>query len=133
MAVESDIMAALYARLGQYTTHPTAWPNSKFTKPGNQRYIEPKFIPNSSDRIIDGPHRQYGLLQINVHWTKMQGESEPRAAAQTVAALFPCDDWIDGDNVRIRITDKPDIRDLMIDAAAPDVVLPIIVRWECGA
>lgn len=132
MAAESDIMAALFARLATYTALPIAWPNSTFTKPANFRYLEPKFIPNSSDRIISGPLRQYGLMQINVHWNKLQGEIAPREAAEAVAALFPCDDRV-GTDPRVRITNKPDIRDLIIDASAPDVMVPIIISWDCPA
>ncbi len=133
MAAESKIAAALFERLADYTAHPIALPNSKFDKPGNHRYVEPRFVPNSSERIIDGPHRQFGLLQINVHWSKNRGETEPRAAAEAVAALFPCDDKIPADGFRLRITDKPDLRDLIVDAKGPDVIVPIIIRWECRA
>lgn len=133
MADESKIAAALYARLKQYTAHPIAWPNETFSPPGDHRYVEPRFVPNSSDRIIDGPHRQFGLLQINVHWSKKRGEVEPRQAAEAVAALFSCDAKIPADGFRIRITEKPDVRDLIIDAKAPDAIVPIIIQWECRA
>ena len=134
MAAESDIAAALFARLAQYTAHPIAWPDTSFTKPSNFRYLEPKFVPNSSDRIIDGPHRQFGLFQVNVHWTKLRGEIEPRRAAETVAALFPCDDKIPGTgSLRVRIPAKPDVRDIIISNDMPDVVVPVMIQWECRA
>lgn len=132
MAAESAIMALLFARLAQHTAHPISWPNApSFTPPSDHRYLEAKFVPNSIDRIITGPFRQYGLFQVNAHWSKFRGEAEPRGLAEAVAALFPCDDKLTGGGLSVRLTDAPEVRDMIVGDA--DVMIPIMVRWECRA
>jgi len=136
MAAESDIADALFARLAQYTAHPIVPPNTDIPKPSDWRYLEPRFVPNVANRMFigsDDPHQLLGLFQINVHWSKLRGEIEPRLAAEAVAALFPCDLRLPAGDATVRVTKRADIREMIISNDMPDVIVPVIVSWEAYA
>lgn len=137
MAIETDIMAALFARVSSLVLAPAmpiAWPNVAYTPPANHRYLRVQFVPNVANRILidsDGPHQHLGLLQISVYWTKGQGEADARAKAAAVAAHFPCDLKLVSGSTTVRITKRPDVRDLIVEDAA--VQIPVMISWECWA
>lgn len=137
MAAEWEIMAALYARLASYVASPVlpvAWPNVAFTPPANQRYIRAAFVPNMAARALidsDGPHQHFGLLQVSVMWTKGQGEAAPRQIAGAIADHFPCDLKLRSGGLTVRITKRPDVRDLIVEDAA--IQIPVMIDWECWA
>jgi hypothetical protein len=137
MAAENEIMAALFARLASYVASPVlpvAWPNIAFTPPSNQRYLRAAFVPNLTNRALidsDGPHQHVGLLQVSVMWTKGAGETSPRLIAGAIADHFACDLKLRSGGLTVRITKRPDVRDLMIEEAA--IQIPVMVEWECWA
>lgn len=137
MAVESDIMQALFARVSSLVLTPAmpiAWPNVVFTPPANQRYLRVQFVPNIASRVLidsDGEHQHLGLLQVSVYWTKGAGESDVRARAAAVAAHFPCDLKLRSGGVTVRITKRADVRDLIVEDAA--VQIPVMVSFEAYA
>lgn len=137
MAIETDIMAALFARVSSLAltpAMPVAWPNVAYTPPANQRYLRVQFVPNVANRIVidsDGPHQHLGLLQLSVYGKKNNGEASVRADAAAIAAHFPCDLKLTSGDVTVRVTKRADVRDLIVEDAA--VQIPVIISWECWA
>jgi hypothetical protein len=141
MAIESDIMQALFDRVASFTpTMPIAYPNINFTptSSGNPARLTPylrlQFVPNVANRLLigsDDPHQHLGLLQVSVYWAKGQGERLPRERAAAVAAHFPCDLKLRSGAVTVRIAKRPDVRDLIIEDAA--VQIPVMVSFEAYA
>lgn len=132
MAVESDIFAALMARVASLAltpAMPVAYPNVTYTPPAAQRYLEVKFVPNDNDRFgMSTTHRIFGLLQFNVHGKKGTGEAAARTDAAAVAGHFPCDLELESGATRLRITSRPAVRDMIVEDAS--VFIPILVSWE---
>lgn len=137
MAAESEIMAALFARVASFVASPAlpvAWPYVAFTPPANQRYLRVEFVPNMAARALidsDGPHQHVGLLQASVYWTKGAGETAPRAVAAALADHFPCDLKLRSGGLTVRITKRPDVRDMIVEDTA--IQIPVMVDWECWA
>jgi hypothetical protein len=140
MAIETDIMAALFARVSTIVLAPVlpatsiAWPNVTFTPPANQRYLRVQFVPNVANRLLidsEGPHQHLGLLQLSIYGKKNTGEAAVRAEAAAVAAHFPCDLKLYSGAVGVRITKRPDVRDLIFEDAA--VQIPVMIAWEVYA
>lgn len=137
MAIESEIMAALFAQVESLALSPAmpiAWPNRPFTPPADHRYLRVQFVPNMANRITidsDGPHQHLGLLQVSVYWTKGEGERVPRAVAADIAAHFPCDLRLASGGLFVRITKRPDVSDMIVEDAA--IQIPTIVSWEVFA
>jgi hypothetical protein len=135
MAIETDIMAALFARVSSFApAMPIAWPNLTFTPPANQRYLRVQYVPNVANRVMigsDDPHQHLGLLQLSVYGKKNNGEAAVRADAAAVAAHFPCDLKLYSGAAAVRITKRPDVRDLIVEDAA--VQIPVIIAWEAYA
>lgn len=137
MAIETDIMAALFARVSSLVLTPAmpiAWPNIAYVPPANHRYLRVQFVPNVANRILidsDGPHQHLGLLQLSVYWTKGQGEADVRGKAAAVAAHFPCDLKLYSGVTAVRITKRADVRDLIVEDAA--VQIPVMVSFEAYA
>ncbi len=131
-------MELLFARLGSFVANPVlpiAWPNvGTFTPPADHRYLRVQFVPNMANRITidsDGPHQHVGLLQVSVYWTKGQGEADPRAVAAAVASHFPADLRLNSGSLSVRISKRPDVRDMIVEDAA--VQLPVMIQFECYA
>lgn len=137
MATETDIMAALFARLSTFAASPAlpvAWPNIAFSPPADQRYLRVVFVPNAVNRLLigsAGPHQHLGLLQVDVMWTKGVGEAGPRGVAGAIAAHFPCDLRVSAGALRVRIAKRPEVRDLIVGDAR--VQIPVMVEWEAFA
>lgn len=130
-------MAALFGRLAAFTAVPAlpvSWPNVTFSPPASQKYLRVVFVPNTTNRALidsDGPHQHLGLLQVSVYWAKGQGEASPRAVAAAIADHFPTDLRLGSGGISVRITKRPDVRDLIVEDAA--IQIPVIVAWECWA
>src|SRR5688572_8371821 len=94
--VEGAIEQVLSVRLASLVlspVHPIAVPNVTFTKPNDNRYLEVKFVPNATTRILidsAGPHQRLGFLQVNVRDGLNKG-SRITDVAGLVAAYFPSD------------------------------------------
>lgn len=138
MATESDIFAALMARVGSLVLAPAlpasaiAWPNVTFTPPATARYLDPKFVPNAADRFgISTTHQIYGLLQLNIHGKKNTGEAGARADAAAIVAHFPCDLELTSGTTKVRITSRPEARDMIVADAS--IFIPVMVAWEVFA
>lgn len=140
MAAESDIMAALFARVSSLVLSPAlpasaiAWPNVTFTLPASKRYLRVQFVPNVANRVTidsDGPHQHLGLLQLSMYAKKNTGEETVRADAAAIAALFPADLKLYSGGTTVRITKRPDVRDLIVEDA--EVQIPVMVSFEAYA
>ena len=135
MIVETEIMMALYARLSALTLSPPmpiAEPNVAFTPPADHRHLRVQFVPNIANRLLidcDGPHQHLGLLQVSVYWSRGAGEKDAREVAAAVAAHFPCDLKLASGGVTVRISKRPDVRDMIVETAA--IQIPVMVSWEC--
>lgn len=134
MAVETDIMEALFTRLEALVLSPAlpvAWPNLAFDPPADQRYLRVQFVPNLNIRLLidsDGPHQHLGLLQVSVYWTKGEGEAGAREVAGDVAAHFAADLRLTAGGISVRITKNADARDMIVEDAA--VQVPVMISWE---
>lgn len=138
-SIEALIQEALFTRLSSLVLSPVlpiAWPNVKFTPPANQKYLRAVFVPNEASRFLidsDGEHQHVGLLQVSVYWTKIAvgGDQPAREVAALVAAHFTADLKLNSGSVIVRITKRPDVRDLIIEDAA--VQIPVMIDWEVYA
>ncbi|MBU1306331.1 MAG: DUF4128 domain-containing protein [Alphaproteobacteria bacterium] len=137
--VEGAIQEAMLARAASLVLSPVhivAWPNVNFTKPSSNRYLEVKFVPNTTTRFLidsSGPHQRMGFLQINIRDALSQG---PRIVdvAGAVAAHFPADLVLSHAlGLTVRITAAPEVNDMMVETNPPGVVVPIMIPWECFA
>lgn len=137
MTAETLIMEALFARLSTLVlapVHPVAWPNIAFTPPADHRYLRVQYVPNLTNRVLidsDGPHQMLGLMQVSVYDEKGKGESRAREMAGLVAEHFPTDLKLHSAPITVRMTKRPDVRDLIVEDAA--VQIPVMVEWECWA
>jgi hypothetical protein len=141
MAIETDIMAALFARVSSFApAMPIAWPNVLFTPTSSgsparlNPYLRVQFVPNTANRVLigsDDPHQHVGLLQLSVYWAKGVGEADARARAAAVAAHFPCDYVLISGAAAVRITKRPDVRDMIVEDAA--IQIPVMIDWEVYA
>lgn len=136
---EGAIQKALLDRLETLVltpAHPVAWPNVKFTKPSDNRYLEARFIPNGAERVFIGstePHKRIGFLQVNVRDGIDQG---PRVVetAGLVAAHFVADLRLSADlDLSVRIISAPDVNDMIVERAPPGVLVPVLIPFECWA
>lgn len=136
-SIEGRIAEALFGRLQSLVFAPplpVLMPNDQEKPPKDHRYLRAQFVPNVANRVLigsDDPHQHLGLLQVSVYWTKGRGEVEPRDIAGAVAAHFPCDLKLAAGSTSVRITKRPDVRDLIVEDAA--VQIPVIIAWECWA
>lgn len=137
MTIEASIMAALFTRLQALVLSPAmpiAWPNVAYTPPADQRYLRVQFVPNVAKRLTipsDGPHQHLGLMQVSVYWTKNAGEAAPREIAGKIAGWFACDLKLRSGTVAVRITKRPDVRDMIVEDAA--IQIPVMIAWEVFA
>lgn len=137
--VEGAIMEALFARLAALVlapVHPVSWPNLNFTKPTNNRFLEAKFVPNTTNRITidsDGPHQRIGFLQVNVRDALNTG-SRATDIAGLVSAHFPADLRLHhAFGPSVWITAEADVGDLMVEATPPGVLVPVLIPWSVWA
>lgn len=138
VTVEGAIQEALLARLATLVlnpVHPIAWPNNNFTKPTDNRFLEARFVPNATNRILisSGPHQRLGFLQINVRDGLNKG---PRITeiAGLVAEHFPADLRLHhATGVSVRISAASEVGSMLVESNPPGVVVPILIPWECFA
>lgn len=138
MATETDILAALMARVSGLVLSPAlpasaiAWPNVTFTPPATQRYLEARFVPNINSRFgISTTHQMLGLLQLNIHGKKNTGEVRVRTDAAAIVAHFPADLELSNAATKVRITTRPEARDMIVADAS--VFIPVMIPWESFA
>lgn len=134
-SVETSIMAALFKRVSAFPTPlPIAWPNKKFDRPGDGKYLRVSFIPNTALRLLissTGKHRHIGILQVSVLWPQNDGEEAAREIAAAVAAWFPCDLPMTSGEVNARVTKRPDAGPLMVEDSG--VMIPVTISYEAFA
>ena len=137
--VEGAIEQVLSVRLGSLVlspVHPIAVPNTNFTKPTSHRYLEARFVPNATDRILvdgDGPHQRIGFLQVNVR-DKINTGSRITDIAGIVAAHFPADLALHhATGIKVRITAAAEVNAMIVESSPPGVMVPILIPWECLA
>lgn len=136
---EGAIKEVLFARLATLVlapVHSVAWPNLSFTPPAGGRYLEPRFIPNSVNRLIidtDGPHRRLGFLQVNVRDALNQGTRIDDIAG-AVADHFPADLRLHhAIGLSVRITADPSPSPMLVENNPPGVLVPVLIPFECWA
>lgn len=139
ITTEGAIQEALLTRLAALVlapVHPVAWPNNSFTPPNGNRYLEARFVPNTTSRLLidsDGPHQRLGFLQVNVRDALNQG-TRILDIAGAVAAHFPCDlTLFHSLGLSVRITADADVGAMMVETTTPGVVVPVLISFECWA
>lgn len=76
--------------------------------------------------------RSFGvMLQLNIHGQKGAGEAGVRADAAAIVAHFPADLELTNAATKVRITARPEARDMIVADAS--VFIPVMIRWECFA
>lgn len=137
--VEGAIEQVLSVRLASLVlspAHPIAVPNVNFTKPNDNRYLEAKFVPNATNRILIGstdPHQRIGFLQVNVRDGLNKG-SRITDIAGLVAAHFPADLRLHhATGISVRISAAAEVGSMLVESNPPGVVVPILIPWECFA
>ncbi len=139
VTAEAAIMEALFARLATLTltpVHPIAWPNLSFSKPGSNRYLEARFVPNTVTRRFIGsgdPQQHIGFLQVNVRDGQNQG-SRVVETAGLVAAHFSTDLQLPhATGVSVRITSKPEVAAPIVENNPAGILVPVMIPYECWA
>lgn len=137
VTVEGAIEQVLSVRLATLVlspAHPIAVPNKNFTKPNDNRYLEAKFVPNATNRILIGstdPHQRIGFLQVNVR-DKLNTGSRVTDIAGLVAAHFPADLKLHhATGIMVRITAAPEVNGMITETSPPGVMVPILIPYEC--
>lgn len=85
---------------------PIAWPNLAFTPQIGQAYLEPRFLPNVTDRAGAGTNaarRHRGLFQVTCFGTENTGSAPSSEVADAIIEHFGPDVVIDRNGVRVRI------------------------------
>ena len=136
---EGAIEQVLSVRLSSLVlspVHPISAPNITFTKPIDNRYLEAKFVPNATNRVLidsDGPHQRIGFLQVNVR-DKLNSGVRVTDIAGIVAAHFPADlKLTHATGIRVRITADPDVGGMLVETTTPGVMVPVLIPYECWA
>lgn len=131
-----QVLSVRLASLALSPVHPIAVPNVNFTKPNDNRYLEAKFVPNATNRILIGstdPHQRIGFLQVNVRDGLNKG-SRITDIAGLVAAHFPADLKLHhSTGITVRITAEAEVNAMMTETAPPGVMVPILIPYECLA
>lgn len=135
--VEGKIHDALYNRCVVMATAlqlPLSWRGYEFTPPASGQWVRCEFFPNVSNRITigsDDPDQNIGLLQIAVHYPHGVGEPVIREKAGEVAGYFAKDLRLTEGGITVRVTKRPDMRELLKDTV--DQFIPVSIAWECFA
>lgn len=137
--IEGAIQEALFTRMASLVlspVHPVSWPNLSFSKPANNRYLEVRFVPNTTNRLTidsDGPHQRIGFLQVNVRDGLNTG-SRAIETAGLVSEHFPADLRLHhAIGPSVWITGEADVGDMMIEETPPGVLVPVLIPWACWA
>lgn len=137
--IEGAIQEALFARLASLVLSPAhlvSWPNLNFTKPASNRYLETRFVPNTTNRVTidsDGPHQRIGFLQINVRDAQGQGVRVVETAG-LVAAHFPADLRLHhAIGLSVRISAAAQVGAMIVESAPPGALVPVLIPFECFA
>lgn len=137
--IEGAIQEALFTRMASLVLSPVhlvSWPNLNFSKPANNRYLEVKFVPNTTNRVTidsDGPHQRIGFLQVNVRDGLNTG-SRVTETAGLVAAHFSADMKLrHALGLTVRITAAANVGDPMVEETPPGVMVPVLIPFECFA
>lgn len=138
-SAEEAIMESLFGRLATLVlspAHPVSWPNLNFTRPTNNRFLEARYVPNTTTRFFIGsqePHQRLGFLQVNVRDALNQG-SRVVGIAGLVAAHFPADLKLPHTfGLTVRIISAADTGDPIIETTPPGVLVPVLIPFECWA
>jgi hypothetical protein len=137
--IEGAIEQALMDRLGTLVlspVHPVSYPNVNFTKPASNRYLEAKFVPNTTSRVLidsAGPHQRIGFLQVNVRDAKGIGNRVTDTAG-ALAAHFPADlALFHATGIRVRISAAADVGGMLVETTPEGVLVPVLIPFECFA
>ena len=135
--LEASMFQALKARvatLPMIATHPVIWSTETTASPDvSTRYLRATWIPNRVTRLFIGssaPHQRPGLLQIDVMEPKMYGEDSAIEIAGQVAEHFPADLPMYSVDLRVRVTQAPDIGPVL---AGTHLQVPVTIRVEAFA
>lgn len=135
--VEGHIWAALLSQLQVMAADialPIAWPNKNFTAPADRKFLRVQHVPNTVTRRAlgsNGAHRRIGILLITVHWPKDTFGVPLVEMAGKVAEHWPADLTMASGGVAVRITQDPQVGNLMDEDAG--AVVPVEIFWECFA
>lgn len=132
--VESSIATALMARVASLVlspVHPVAYPNMAFTPPANKKYLRVTHFPNTTDSDFvsnTSTDEHKGILQITVCAPLNSGETQAREIAGLVVEHFPKGMALYRDDVKVRITKRPDCAAKI--TTDTEIQIPVSIRYE---
>lgn len=135
--IEASIHGAIKAQvetLPMIATYPVVWSTDDSYQPEpSVRFLRATWIPNRVNRLMIGstdPHQRPGLLQIDVMGRKTAGEGVAIEIAGQVAEHFPADLPMDFGDVRVRVTQAPDVGPVFVGT---HIQVPVTIRVETFA
>jgi hypothetical protein len=137
MTVEASVEAALFGRvrdLSMFGADAKAWPNIPFDPTTTEPHLRIALLPNFGERLFvkgSDPSLYRGILQLTVVMPLNAGPAAATELAGEVAAEFPADLAIYGDQIKVRIERAPDVASPVRADATWQV--PVSVRYECIA
>lgn len=141
-SIEASIQAALFARAASLVlspVHEIAWPNVAFPgllpngqpKPKPARYLRVTHFPNTTDSDFvsnTSTDEHKGILQITVCAPLNSGETQAREIAGLVVEHFPKGMALYRDDVKVRITKRPDCAAKI--TTDTEIQIPVSIRYE---
>ena len=137
MTVESDIEAALLARVASLALSPVlpiSYENIDFTPPDDGLYAKVQHFPNGVSRYSQtgsDPKQRIGILQLTVVTPLNQGPSNATLIAGQIATHFPADLAMWSGDVKVTITDAAAIAPAIKTDASWDT--PLSIPYFCQA
>lgn len=132
VSIEARIFEALCQRLKDSAgSQLIAWPNEAFTPPNDRAYLEVKYSPNVTTRMViesDGPHRYMGIFQVAVHRALDLGNIVSQNDAGEVATWFAADTKMKNGDLVVRSMGDPSVAESMPRGA--DLITPVSVEYE---
>jgi len=130
---ERYIIEALQkAVLALNLTIPVKYIGRTFDPPSAGKWLEIVFIPNNIEGEFWSEGKTYrGILRLILHWPmNNEGIYPAMEVAKTIAAGFTKGSKFanTGNNVLVKITDHPNLREVL--ESPPDILIPLSIRYS---
>jgi len=129
---ERYILEALQKAVTQATTLDVKYIGRNMTIPVNGKWLEIVYIPNNIENEFWSDSKTYrGLMRLIVHWPiDDSGVYGALDSAKTICEYFMKGMILSdpANNVRVQITDNPNISDVM--EQPPELLVPITLRYS---
>ena len=132
MNVDAKIAQALFTHLDTAVfvpDLPVAWPNVRFTQPGDDKFLRARLLPNDTEGFSLGSTRVFmGFLQVDVNWPLAVGIIEPKDMASQIQDRFAKGTRVEYQGVQVEINDPPFQGQELIDAERLIIVVSVPYR-----